>query len=189
MSTISQVISFIKSQSSSKDKVFVAIDGRGGSGKTTTSLLIKQEIPDAIVITTDDFLDEDTHKIDIQELQRQILEPLSIGKDAMYLEFNGSTRTQRIVKPEGVIIIEGVFSSHSSIQRYYDLTVWVQAPDVDERVRNRDGKIHENWEKYHRPDENTYIRDDNPKDRATYVIANNFNEKLSNLDNLWKKFI
>ncbi|OGK15045.1 hypothetical protein A2690_02955 [Candidatus Roizmanbacteria bacterium RIFCSPHIGHO2_01_FULL_39_12b] len=187
MKTIPQIIHQIQSINELKDFVLVAIDGRGGSGKTTCALLIKHKIPDADIITTDDFLNDELHKIDINQLELRVLIPFSKGKSAKYLEFDGQKREERIVKPKGVVIIEGIYSSHSSLKNYYDMTIWVKAEDVDKKVEKRDGFYDEDWEKYHRPNENEYITEDRPQDRANYIINNVQNESLNNLKLLWEK--
>jgi uridine kinase len=186
--TLSQIIHHIQSLRELKDFVLIAVDGRGGSGKTTTALQIKHEIPDAEVITTDDFLNDEVHKIDINQLELQVLIPFSKGKSASYQEYDGKETKERVVQPKGVVIIEGIYSSHSSLRKYYDLTIWVNAPDVDDRVTKRDGLYDNDWHKYHRPNEDAYIEQDKPEERADYIIVNKENEALSDLGKLWEEF-
>lgn len=188
MHTIQDVIDKVRILKQEKPLILVAIDGRGGSGKTTHALLIKHALPEAEIITTDDFLNTEIHKIDETEVERQILKPLSEGKSATYMEYDGKNRQKRTVLPEGIVIIEGIYSNHSSLQDYYDVTVWVEAEDIKDRVEMRDGHYDPDWEKYHRPNEDTYISEDKPQERADFVIRNAEDEKLEDLGQLWEEF-
>ena len=187
MDLIYSIISKIAVLQKQKQLVFVAIDGRGGSGKTTCALLIKHIFRDAEIITTDDFLNRNIHRIDIRQLEKVILKPLSKGISTKYLEFDGKNRNERFIKPIGIIIVEGVYSNHSSLRKYFDLTIWIETGEIKKRVIIRDGFYDAEWDKYYRPAENKYIKEDSPKERADFIIQNIHDEKLKNLDELWKK--
>ncbi len=166
----------------------IAIDGRGGSGKTTLALLIKKHFLSVKIITTDDFYNKEIEKIDEKQLEEQILLPLSKNRAVTYMEFNGKETRSRTIEPGGILIIEGVYSIHNSIEKYYDLKIWVETSleDVNKRVLTRDGHFSSDWDKFHRPKENKYIQEDKPQERADFVIDNSLdNEGISNLDKLW----
>jgi len=80
----------------------VAIDGRGGAGKSTLAEQLRAQLPDATVVHTDDFyhvmdpavraalsLEEAYQQnYDWQRLERQVLGPISQGKPAHYQRYD-----------------------------------------------------------------------------------------------------
>lgn len=190
MDKLNEISNKIKTLLKSKTLVLVGIDGRGGAGKTTLALLIKEQFPGTKIITTDDFYNEEINKIDENIIKEKLLDPFSKGLPATYIEFDGKARKPRTVEPKGIIIIEGVYSTHSLIENYYDLAIWIESSveNVNNRVKKRDGYYDKGWEKFHRPNEDKYIADDKPQQRANIVIDNNLLvEELSNLGYLWKR--
>lgn len=165
MNKLSELIDIIKKIPHKNKTFLIAIDGRGGSGKTILALIIKNNSPEARIITTDDFYNKTIEKIDERILKEKILEPLSKDLPAKYLEFDGKIRKQRIIQPGGIVIIEGVYALHSLISNYYDFRVWIDVSleQVNKRVEKRDGYFDENWNKFHRPKEDKYLEEDNPK--------------------------
>lgn len=150
----------------------IAIDGRGGSGKTTLALLIKRTFPNVRIITMDDFYDKEIEKIDEKLLEKQVLKPLSKNLPATYMEFDGKETKPRTIEPGDILVIEGVYSTHSSLENYYDLKIWVEASiqDANRRVLARDDYFSPDWGKFHRPKEDEYIKEDKPRERADFVI-------------------
>lgn len=152
----------------------IGIDGRGGSGKTTLALLIKKHFPETRIVTTDDFYNKEIEKIDERLLEDKILKPISQDLPATYVEFNGIERKLRTIEPGGILIIEGVYSIHGSISHYYDYKIWIEASveDINKRVLKRDSYFDQDWDKFHRSNEDKYIKENNPKKRADLVIEN-----------------
>lgn len=192
MDKLDEIINRIRKLVETKSLVLIGIDGRGGSGKTTLALLIKDQFPNTKIITTDDFYNEKINKIDETLLKEKLLIPLSKKLPTTYLEFDGKVKKPRTVTPLGLIIIEGVYSIHSLIDNFYNLTIWIESDieKVNQRVQKRDGFFDRNWDKLHRPNEDKYIIKDEPQKRADIVVDNNLLIKeLTNLDKLWEKAI
>lgn len=190
MNKLLELIDIIKKLPHKHKTLLIAIDGRGGSGKTTLALIIKKSFPEARIITTDDFYNKIIEKIDERLLRKQILEPLSKDLPTKYMEYNGKIRKPRIIEPGGIVIIEGVYAFHSSVSNYYDFKVWINIPLelVNKRVKKRDGYFDKDWNKFHRPKEDKYLKKDSPKSRADLIISNTTNkEEISNLQKLWEE--
>jgi len=188
---VEEIVKVIKSLPKKRETLLIGIDGRGGAGKTTLALLVKQQIPEVIIITTDDFFSEEKKIIEWKELYNQVLEPLSNNKQAKYSEYLGGEngRRIRVVDPGGIVLIEGSNALRKDIADVYDYKIWIEVSleDVNKRVTKRDGYFDEDWEKYHRPNENNYIQEDNPEKRADFIIDNNeFKHEISNLDEMWR---
>lgn len=175
---IDDLVGKIKKLSGEKSLVLIAIDGRGGSGKSTLAAKIKNAFPKAKIIHVDDFHNTELNRIDYERLGKEVLKPLSLKKEAKYRQFNwkiGRLGKTRVIQPEGIVIIEGAYSMHSSIARFYDIKIWIECSLgkanewAKEREITKKWKHDERWEKYWRPFENRYITTDKPRERADFV--------------------
>ena len=116
----------------------ISMDGRCASGKTTLAKLL-QQVYDCNVFKMDDFflqpyqrtkerLESPGENVDHERFEEEILIPLSKQKDVSLRKFNCSTMS---IEPSILIpykplnIIEGSYSMHSSLQKYYDSSVFL----------------------------------------------------------------
>lgn len=67
----------------------VGIGGRGGAGKSTLARLL----PSAQVVSTDEF--RDGGGLDLERLQREVVEPLRAGRAAVFRSHDWAARAQR----------------------------------------------------------------------------------------------
>jgi uridine kinase len=151
--------------------VLVGIGGRGGSGKTT----LARAVPDAQVVATDEFWDGSD--FELARLRAEVLDPIVRGEPAAYRAF--SWRLQRPlsrprrIRPEGVVVVEGVCALHRMFRDAYDLRVWVEAPRRLrlERAIARDGEgAARLWEERWLPSEDRYVERDDPVSAADLVV-------------------
>jgi hypothetical protein len=159
--------------------VLVAIDGRGGGGKTTLSARIAAAVPGADVVHTDDIAWNHSCFGWDDLLVAGILKPLRRGEEVHYQPpaWSGHGRTGHIDVPAGspLVIVEGTGSSRCSVAHLFDTTVWVQA-DVNEaerRARARDGdnaEARREWDEW-MIEEIPFFRDDRPWKRADVTVA------------------
>ena len=122
--------------------VLVGIGGHGGAGKTTLARMI----PDAQVVSTDEFWTGDG--FDIDRLARRGRGTARPGRAGAVRVVRLGGRQQRgrsrTVEPAGVVVIEGVCALHRALRESYAVRVWVEAPyDVrlarGDRARRRGG--------------------------------------------------
>jgi len=135
--------------------ILVGIDGAGGSGKSTLARQLGDLREVISVVHMDDFyrpMDEATRitlspqegymrYFDWERLRDEVLTPLSMGKPGHYQRYDWPT--ERVlpeivpVEPNGVVIVEGVYSLRPELAQYFDLTVFVEtAQAVYTRLRN-----------------------------------------------------
>src|ERR1700722_18857835 len=96
---------------SRKQPILLAIDGYGGSGKSTLAKEIQCKFPCSAIITLDDFATDTESGAGRERFLSQVLVPLSDSNAAHYQRFDWSKKSLAEwveVKPEGLIIIEGV---------------------------------------------------------------------------------
>jgi uridine kinase len=148
----------------------VGIGGHGGAGKTT----LARAIPDARIISTDEFWRGDG--FDIDRLRREVVEPLTRGETARFSSYDWDARElrgERRVEPVGVVVVEGVCALHRTVREAYDIRVWVEAP-YDVRLARgvaRDGEgARATWVEHWIPSEERYVARDDPVSCADLVV-------------------
>lgn len=149
----------------------VGIGGHGGAGKSTLAARIRG----AQVVGTDEFWNGS--EFELARLLEEVVEPLLAGRAARYHGFDwGANRLHAeasVVRPEGVVVIEGVCALHRMFRDAYDVRVWVDAPRELrlERGVARDGEAsRERWETVWMPSEERYVERDDPVPSAHVVV-------------------
>lgn len=154
-------------------EVTVAIDGQSGSGKTTLTNLISS-VFDCNVFHTDDYfltpqlrtkerLSEVGGNMDYLRFKQEICSNLNTGEPFVYQIFDCQKMKidRRVaISPKRLNIIEGAYSMHPTLQKYYELTIFMGIDPIyqSERIIKRNGE-----EKFRRfatewiPKENAYI--------------------------------
>lgn len=157
--------------------VLVAIDGCGGSGKSTLAAYLTGEIPNAVIVHTDDFASWDNPIDWWPRLREQVLEPLARDETARYQRYDWGERRlmewHEVVAP--VVILEGVSSTRREFLPYLAFTIFVTCP---REVRLRRGLERDGdgalplWEQWMAA-ENAYLEEHRPMERAHVVISGN----------------
>jgi uridine kinase len=129
-----------------KQPILVAIDGYGGSGKTTLARAIHFEFPGSAIVTLDDFATDTESGADRKRFLSQVLVPVSKVNVANYQRFDWRAKALAdwvAIKPEGLIIIEGVSVLGEDFNSYYDLRLWIDCPIevASHRMKERDRKL------------------------------------------------
>jgi len=158
----------------------VAVDGRGGAGKSTVARGLAAACGGAPIVEVDDFL----YWRDIEgwwpRLEHEALRPLLAGRAARYRvrDWAGDPLGQGLdgwteVPPADVVIVEGIGSSRRAIADDLTLALWVETPR-QERLRRgiaRDGEERRDlWLDYMRLEDEFFGRDGAPE-RAAYVVS------------------
>ena len=131
-----------------KGNAKIAIEGGSASGKTTLSNILKK-IYDCTIFHMDDFFlrpeqrtkeryNEIGGNIDRERFLSEVLIPLSSNDVVTYRKFDCSTMslTEEInVIPQKLCIIEGAYSMHPELQKYYDLSVFLIISPIFQKER------------------------------------------------------
>lgn len=157
----------------------IAVDGRGGSGKTTFAARLVCSLPGVALIEVDDFLNWSDLNGWWPRLEADALAPLLAGKRARYRirdwgkdPLGQSLDGWRVLDPSHTIVVEGVTSSRAMIADKLSMSFWVEAPRDVRLARGvaRDGEaMRPAWETWMRLEDEFFRRDDAPR-RATYLI-------------------
>jgi uridine kinase len=177
---IHKLISKINRISRSKEIVLIAIDGVGGSGKTTLAELLGKELPNSVIIQLDDFYSPALQTTDLLRLKEQVLLPFHNHQEAKYRKYEWKTNSFSdwcILPSRGIFLFEGVCALDQSIRDYYDLKVWINCPaDVGftrgvARDIERDGVDNtDKWKNIWMPLEEKYKSEQEPDKIADFII-------------------
>jgi hypothetical protein len=162
----------------------VAVDGRGGGGKTALAERLCRALPDTAVVHSDDVawwhsrFGWDDLMID------GVLKPLHAGRAVHYQPpaWPGRGRDGHIEVPAGcsTVILEGVGVSRRSLAPLVDVAVWVQSDFAEARRRGvrRDREQQgldeaaalREWDEW-QVEEVPFLLADRPWERARFVVA------------------
>ncbi|MFN8192653.1 MAG: hypothetical protein U0R80_00040 [Nocardioidaceae bacterium] len=125
--------------------VIVAIDGRGGAGKSVLARRLRELVPKSAVVHTDDIAWHHAMFDWGPRLRRHVVEPLRRGESVDFAppEWRRRGRPGAVSVPGGldVVWVEGTGILRSELADVLDAGVWVQG-DLDEQERRlveRDG--------------------------------------------------
>jgi len=190
---VSEIASRLAALHAGDRMVLVAIDGPGGSGKSVLAeslraALNESGVPAAVVAMDDFFLPSADRPsgaasekpiggdYDWPRLRRQVLEPLRSGRFAQYERYDWNDDALagvREVPPQGVVIVEGIYSSRRELMAFYDMRIWVECPRELRLSRGlrRDGEsARARWEEDWMPGEDRYVEAHRPRDRADVIV-------------------
>jgi uridine kinase len=168
--------------------LLIGIDGQGGSGKSTLARELAGLLRDPTVVEFDDFYrparerrhgkrdDEIGGDFDWRRLREQVLEPLTAGETARYQRYDwgdDQLAEWHAISPGGVVLVEGNSATRPELRSYYDLTIWVDAPE-EVRLRrgvDRDGEhARARWVNEWMPEEDRSIAAWQPAAQADIVV-------------------
>jgi len=170
------------------ETTIIAIDGPGGSGKTTLAATVAEVLDGATVIQGDDFyrpmpdhereqLDAQQgyqHYFDWQRLRDHVLAPLRAGRPARYQRFDWATGTLtdwHEISPGLTVIVEGVYAARPELAPYYHLITYVDTPrEVCLRRMRARGQQSEEWITRWRAAEDFYLQTTWPQARAHLLV-------------------
>ncbi|MGW7442788.1 hypothetical protein [Kitasatospora sp. NPDC054795] len=166
----------------------VAIDGTGGSGKTTLAAAVAGHLDGAVIVHVDDFYrpmpdrerelldaEQSYHRyFDWERLRDQVLIPLRDDRAARYQIYDwttGQLGAWREIASGTVVIVEGVYSTRPELAPYYHFTAYVDTPRgvCLQRVRAR-GENPEAWIRRWRAAEEHYVHTTWPQTRAKLLV-------------------
>jgi uridine kinase len=152
---------------------FVAIDGPGGSGKSSLARVLAAEL-DAQIIQTDDFASWDNPVDWWPELIARALQPLAAGRPARYqpTSWEGEEKQPLQIEPSAFVILEGVTASREAFRPYLAYSIWIETPRAVRLSRGleRDGEqARAQWEQW-MAEEDRYVERERPAEHADCVL-------------------
>lgn len=168
-----------------KKEILLAIDGKCGSGKTTLSNILKEKY-DCSVFHMDDFFlqpyqrTESRYKepggnVDYERFESEILIPLSQKRDVYYSKFNCKKmelEPKIFVPYKPINIIEGSYSMHPNLQKYYTTSIYLQLNEKERlnRIKKRNPDTYELFIHRWIPLENLYFDTFHIQEKCDYTI-------------------
>jgi hypothetical protein len=156
----------------------VAIDGRGGAGKSTLAARLEAEIPGSATIHTDDIAWNHSIFGWVDVLVDGVLAPareqLPVSFTPPGWERHG--RAGRVMVPAGtsVIWLEGTGAARRELKPFVDAAVWVQSDrlEAERRLAARDGVERSRRELAEwLPEELPFFLDQRPWETASVIVA------------------
>lgn len=153
----------------------VAVDGPGGSGKSTFAALLAAAADGAPVVHTDDFASADNPIDWWPRLLEQVIVPLVEGRPAHYQRYDWPTESLaewHTVDPAPIVVIEGVSSARREWAEHLSYVVWIETSRELrlQRAVARDGEdALEDWEVWMGNEDAHYERDPT-RERADVIV-------------------
>lgn len=153
----------------------VAVDGRGGAGKSVFAARLSAALHHAPIVHTDDFATGAPGDEWWPRLKSQVIEPLAEGVPARYRRYDWRQRRfaeWHEVQPAPVVIVEGVSSARRATADALTLAIWIHAPRPNRLARglDRDGEAaRSNWERW-MAEEDEHFRRDATIERCEVIV-------------------
>ena len=176
---IEGIIKKIRALKQKNKTLFIAIDGRGGSGKTTLAGKLQYILQKSTIVHLDDIV-YPMEGADRMRLLNQVIIPLENNHIAKYQKYD--YKTQKLsdewneILPGGIVIIEGVSPLHSDLRDHFTYTIWVECPPeigfqrgVARELVLQGKDVTENWLKYMKEEEQ-YIQEQHPQKIANIIV-------------------
>ncbi len=159
----------------------VAVDGRGGSGKSTFAQLLADGWPGAQVVEIDDFYLPSANRpekpgpgdnFDRTRLREQVMAPFKRGVAGRYQRYDwgvDALAEWHEVPPTGILIVEGVYSTSEPLRDLSTYRVWVDSPYEVRLARGiaRDSEaMRDTWVNSWMPVEDQYVDSERPARHA-----------------------
>lgn len=186
---IDEIINKIEENISIKPFCLVAIDGCGGSGKSTLAEQIVLRYGSGQIIHTDDFYKPSSERLqldidkkepradyDIGRLTREVIYPITNLKEAKYQRYDwvrDKLAEWHTVQPNGLIIVEGVYSISDQLYDKYDIKIFVECNRKLRLKRGleRDGENALGFWIQWMAEEDKYIQEQKPQERSDFIIS------------------
>lgn len=153
----------------------IAIDGLGGSGKSTFALQLACALGGVVIVQTDDFATADNPIDWWPDLLERVLVPISRGEVARYERSRWGREVDDelvVVEPTEFLVLEGVTASREAFAPYLTYSIWVDAPAPLRLQRGLDRDGHDALEQWRAwmAQEERYRSRERPDDRADLVV-------------------
>lgn len=163
------------------DTVFVAIDGHGGSSKSTFAERLGERLK-ASVIHIDDFAGVDSPPGWWNKIIERVFRPVSAGANTITYHpesWGENHRPGPVTLPvTPIMILEGVSSSRSEFTDFIGFRIFVNTPkniclkrgvERDTGTNLSEGEVEKMWQTWF-AEEDEYMQQDNPIAKADMII-------------------
>lgn len=171
-----------------KGRAVLAIDGMCASGKTTLAGHLEKALGATVFRMDDFFLPKEKRTAErlsapggnseTERFLSEVLLPLSDGKQIFYRKYDCKKceyLTRVALEPKSIVIVEGSYSCHPKLFKYYDLTtfVYISKETQLERLKARGGdSCLDAFTKKWIPLEELYFESLKIKEKCDIVIEN-----------------
>lgn len=150
--TLQELVALLEALAARAPLTIAAIEGPSGSGKSTLSRTLHGLLPGSQVIDLEHFYSDigvdppdglspeecyERH-VDWRALDIQALRPLRRGEPGRYRTYDwiAEQRGDWVeVRPEGIVLVDGLYSMRPELADVYDLTVYVDTPPGERAAR------------------------------------------------------
>lgn len=147
MTNEKKLLDYIKKIQKEKASLVISIDGKSGAGKTTLASLIAKNMPTNIIHMDDFFLLQDLRSkkrlqepggnVHYERFKKEVIEHL---KDKRFTYQKYSCKENKYVsnitiKQKHILIIEGSYALHPYFGKYYDLAIFLDVDDLEQKKR------------------------------------------------------
>lgn len=188
-SMIRAACSLVERRKREGKRLFVAIDGGAGAGKSMLARGICDRLESLSILRTDDFFRplnehptapmaaEKLYELYFpwQRMRDEALIPLRRGETAKYQRYDWSTDHLLdwvSVEPAEIVLVEGVYSGRPELRPMLDAIVFVEAPRAERlrRVLARDPDPRD-WLTHWMSAEDWYFEKIRPQDTADLILS------------------
>lgn len=178
-------LAFLRQLPRRQTTLLVAVDGCGGTGKSTFARMLARHGSNVSIVEVDDFYLPTTSRpaspgttktiaadLDWSRLAEQVLEPLQANEDGCYQRYDwvrDALAEFHTAPIGGTVIVEGVYSLLPELTNYYDFRVWLDTPyeiRLKRGLQRVGEEARERWVHDWMPAEQYYIETYHPHEQA-----------------------
>lgn len=186
--TVDQLRAVIEALAARATLTMVAIDGPSGAGKSALARTFQRLFPGSQVVDLEHFYSDvgvdppdglspeecyERH-VDWRALDTQVLRPLRRGEPGRYRPYDwlaGKRLDWVDVRPEGIALVDGVYSMRPELMDAYDLAVYVETPPQRRTARLAKRPDNPTWVERWRIGFDWYIDHVRVRERADVVVS------------------
>ncbi len=177
---LSKIVDQITHNKKQNKTFLIAIDGFGGSGKTTLAKKLAEKFEFVSIVQLDDFYSPELKRTDRKRLVEQVVIPLKENRKAKYQRYdwtNKSLAEWKEIEAGGIVIVEGISTLHPDFGDKYDLTIWIDTSQEEAAKRGISRDINEynidskeQWKNEWMPQEKEYVELIKPQNKADIIF-------------------